>query len=122
MSTVSDVKESGTPAQGLSAIAVYGIPLPIFLVMMGIVAVATYLGVLSVDMTGTIALLLSMGYFFGTIGDRIPIWKDWIGGGNVLAFMGTAYLVYASILPAKYVKSITTFMEKPFGFLDFFVC
>ncbi len=106
----------------LAKLRIFGIPVHIYLAMLAITLAATYTGALKTDLGGTLVLMMALGYGFGVIGENIPIWKDWIGGGNVMCFMGAAYLVYANILPAKYIKCITAFMEKPFGFLDFFVC
>lgn len=100
---------------------VFGISLPVFLIFAAIVAWGTYFQALSTNDLGNIALLLALGYAFGVVGDRIPIWKDYIGGGGVLAFLGTAAMVYWKVLPDKYVKSVTAFMDSPEGFLDMFV-
>lgn len=110
------------PALSVSEFKVYGISLPVFLGIAVVVSFATYFGTLSTDTTGTLALLLVIGYTFGAIGDRIPIWKDYVGGGNILAFLGSAVLLSVGLIPAKYAKAITVFIDKPQGILDFFIC
>lgn len=44
-------------------------------------------------MTSSILLLFVVGFFFGKIGDVLPIWKDYFGGGLLLAFLGASFFV-----------------------------
>ncbi|HSR04075.1 MAG TPA: 2-hydroxycarboxylate transporter family protein, partial [Proteiniclasticum sp.] len=64
-----------------------------------VVYLATYLGALSTDMGGTLALMLAIAIPLNEIGKRIPIWNKYVGGGLVLTFLGTAILVYYNVIP-----------------------
>ncbi|WP_371723352.1 citrate/sodium symporter CitS [Isachenkonia alkalipeptolytica] len=103
-----------------SKVKMFGMPL----YMYGIFAVIMVAGLLtetiSTDLAGGFAILYFLGITFGEIGDRIPIWKEYIGGGAILAFLGAAYLVYAGILPETYVESTSDFMAGT-GFLTLFI-
>ena len=85
-----------------------------------IVVFAAFVGALPTDFAGTFALMLSIGIIFDEIGERIPFWNSYIGGGIVLAFLGTATLVYFNIIPAKYVESINVIMDD-IDFLTMFI-
>lgn len=101
-------------------IKVYGIPLPVFALFAAITIGASIAGVLPVSIVGALGACLVLGAIFGEIGDRIPIWNEYIGGGAILGFLGSAYLVYSKIMPEKTIESITVFMEDT-DFLTLFI-
>ena len=89
----------------------FGLDWKICLGFMVIIIFAAFVGALPTDFAGTFALMLSIGIVFDEIGERIPFWNSYIGGGIVLAFLGTAALVYFNILPEKYVGAINVIKE-----------
>ncbi|WP_313755906.1 2-hydroxycarboxylate transporter family protein [Tissierella sp.] len=98
----------------------FGIPVPLFLVFAIVAWVAAATGVLPKDITGALAIMFFLGIIFGEIGDRIPIWNEYVGGGAILAFLGSAYLLYAGILPERAAESIKIFMDES-DFLNLFI-
>lgn len=98
----------------------FGLPIWIVVVLIGIVLTATYTGALSKDLSGAFALMFAIGVVFNEIGDRIPIWNTYIGGGIVLAFLGTAALAYFNVLPTEYVELIN-WANGEVDFLTFFI-
>ncbi len=99
----------------------YGVPMWLILAFVGIIYVATFTGMLpDDDMLAIVAIMFSIGFVLYEIGERLPIWKDYIGGGAVLAFFGAAALEYFEILPAKYAEAITFFYDD-FGFQTIFI-
>lgn len=62
------------------------IPLPIFLGIAVIVYLSAHLGFLPNNMIGGLAVIMTMGMFFGQLGSRLPILKE-IGGGAILCLM-----------------------------------
>ena len=90
------------------------------LVLSALVFVAMYLGVLTSDIVGGFALMLVIGIILNEIGDRIPIWNTYIGGGLVLAFLGTAALVYFKVIPEDYVKLMDN-VTSDMGILNLFI-
>ncbi len=121
MSAQSVATQELSPGFSLTGFKVYGIPLHIFLIMSFVVCLATYLGTLPTNSLGVIPLLLVLGYALGIIGDKLPIWKDWVGGGNIMAFLGTSVLLMYGFIPAKYAKAVSSFIDKPQGVLDLFI-
>lgn len=99
----------------------FGLNLPMLLVLSAIVFIATYMGVLSKDLAGGVALMFAIGIILYEIGERIPIWNTYVGGGLVLAFLGTAILVYLHVIPEEYVELISSVNSKPMGVLNFFI-
>lgn len=97
-----------------------GIDWRICLGFMAIVLFSAFTGALPTDITGTFALMLAIGIIFDEVGERIPFWNSYIGGGIVLAFLGTAALVYFNILPEKYVGAINVIMDD-IDFLTMFI-
>ena len=98
----------------------FGLDWKICLGFMVIIIFAAFVGALPTDFAGTFALMLSIGIVFDEIGERIPFWNSYIGGGIVLAFLGTAALVYFNILPEKYVGAINVIMDD-IDFLTLFI-
>lgn len=98
----------------------YGLPLPIALVLIVIVFISMYVGALSTDIVGAFALALAIGIVLNEIGNRIPIWNKYVGGGLVLAFLGTAVLVTYNIIPAEYVESLD-WVNSDVNFLTLFI-
>lgn len=104
----------------INEIKLYGLPLPLFLIFGVAVITASLLNVLPGDIVGALGITLVLGAIFGEIGDRIPIWNEYIGGGAILAFLGAAYLVYAGVMPQKTAETITAFYEST-NFLNLFI-
>ncbi len=98
----------------------FGMPWYIILgvLAVGIVGIATEL--LGTDMPSTLLVMFAIGIPLYELGKRIPIWNKYIGGGIVLAFLGTSALVYFNILPEKYVESIDVFTSDV-NFLNLFI-
>ncbi len=69
-------------------------------------------GALTTDLAGTIALMMAISIITVEIGDRIPIWNDYIGGGIVLTFLVAATLSTYGLMPEKYIKAINDFNGK----------
>lgn len=99
---------------------VYGMPCYIFSICAIIILAAAYLKILPGGMIGASSLLLVIGVILGEIGDRIPIWKDWIGGGSILAFLGGAFLLHWGLLPPN-IKHMTKDLLEEADFLNLFI-
>ncbi len=98
----------------------FGMPLYLLLATSVVIIVAAYFGALSEDLVGGFALMFAIGMILNEIGDRIPIWNEYIGGGLVLSFLGSAALVYFNMIPENYVGVINTIMDDQ-DFLTFFI-
>lgn len=112
---MSEVKE------GLLTRKFYGLPVW----QVGIILAIIYIGIgfqviPSNDMLATVVVLMSIGLVLYEVGEKIPIWNAYIGGGSMLAFLGAAALNYFHILPESYAEGITFFYDE-YGFQTVFI-
>jgi Na+/citrate or Na+/malate symporter len=98
----------------------YGLPLWAWLAGLAIHAFGTMTNSFPVNFVGIILLLFVVGFFFGKVGDSLPIWKDYLGGGSLLAFLGASFLVSQGIISKTAVTGVRTLFDTD-GMLDFFI-
>lgn len=118
--TVSENNQKEKGGQAVEVKKYFGLPALLVSALIVIVLGATYTGSLSTDLAGAFALMFALGVVFNEIGNRIPIWNTYIGGGIVLAFLGTAILVFYNVLPTEYVELIN-WANSEVNFLTFFI-
>ncbi len=92
-----------------------------FLVMAAIILVAMYTEKLGTDVLSTIAMLLALGGLLFEIGNRIPVFNKWVGGGSMLAMMVPSWMVYKNLIPEAYVEATTAFYDG-ISFQTLFIC
>lgn len=98
----------------------FGLSWPLCLGFILIVFAGVVTGSLSTDLAGGFAFMLALGIVCNEIGERIPVWNSYIGGGLVLAFVVSAYLFTNKYIPAAYEDSVRMVMDKA-DFLSFFI-
>jgi Na+/citrate or Na+/malate symporter len=106
-----------------------GLTLPIFLGMLFVALIVVYIpfggkeaAFLRPTFLNVLALLAIFGILFGEIGDRIPFWNDYIGGGTVLVFFVSAVLGTYKLVPEPVLKAVASFYDKnPVNFLEMFI-
>ena len=64
------------------------------------------LGVQSSSIAGTLCSTFCLGVVMYELGERLPIWNNYIGGGLLMAFFGTALLKFFNIIPEKTLDNI----------------
>lgn len=69
-------------------------------------AACMFLGVQSSSLAGTLCSAFTLGVVLYELGERLPIWNNYIGGGLLMAFFGTALLKYFNIIPEKTLDNI----------------
>ncbi|OLS37061.1 citrate:sodium symporter [Alkalihalophilus pseudofirmus] len=99
---------------------IMGLPLVWFAVFLAITLVTLYTGNLPTGMIGSLLVMVVLGEALGWIGDRLPIIKSYLGGGAIVAIFGSAYMVYAGLLPESVITGVDEFMTTG-GFLDFYI-
>ena len=85
-----------------------------------IVIAAAATGALSADLAGCFALMLSIGLICNEVGERIPFWNSYIGGGLVMTFLVSAFLFTYNLIPQKYADGMIMIMDDA-DFLSFFL-
>lgn len=98
----------------------FGMPWYMACIIALIAIVAAMTGALSTDLAGSFVLMLSIGLICNEIGERIPFWNSYIGGGLVLTFLVSACLFTYDIIPKTYADSMTMIMDDA-DFLSFFI-
>lgn len=47
---------------------------------------------------GAFALMWSIGFVLYAIGEKLPIWREYVGGGLIMAFLGSAVMVHFGLI------------------------
>ncbi|MGN0205568.1 MAG: 2-hydroxycarboxylate transporter family protein [Coprococcus sp.] len=102
-------KETKTQ-KGLNGLKLYGAPWYITIIGCIVVILSACLGVLSVDFASIMVLIIAYGVIFFEIGERLPIWNTYIGGGVLAAFFGTAIVRQFGLIPEFYLEPINEFV------------
>lgn len=110
-----------------------GFNLPTFLCLLIVVAIIVYVS-FGLDKEGNpgsflrpnflimFSALAVFGLLFGEIGDRIPIWDEFIGGGTILVFVLAAVFGTYKLVPENFMKAVNIFYNKqPVNFLEMFI-
>lgn len=100
---------------------IQGVPMIPFLVMAVVILTAMYTEKLGTDVLSTIAMLLALGGILFEIGNRIPIFNKWVGGGSMLAMMVPSWMVYKHLIPEAYVEATVSFYDG-ISFQTMFIC
>ena len=95
------------------------IPLPVFLGIAIIVYLSAHLGFLPKNMIGGLAIIMTMGMFFGQMGSRLPVLKE-IGGGAILCLMLPSILVFYGFFGPATIDA-TKMLMKEANFLYFVI-
>ncbi|QNB47885.1 citrate:sodium symporter [Thermanaerosceptrum fracticalcis] len=99
---------------------VMGVPVVYFAIITVIVLAASHMNLLPKNMIGAFAYMMVLGAIAGLLGDNLPIIKDYLGGGPIVAIFGSAFLVYGGLMPKDTIKTVSDFMQS-MGFLDFYI-
>ncbi len=107
-----------------------GIPTMVYFALLAITLLLLYLpdaegvtgGYIRNNFLITFAMLGVLGIFFGEIGDRIPYWNKYVGGGTILVFfIGSLFFTY-NVLPEVFVAQVKVFYNgTPVRFLELFI-
>lgn len=95
------------------------VPLPIYLLLVALIAAFVYLGGLPAEINVTIAVLAIGGFTCGEIGKRLPVIKH-VGAAAIFATFIPSALEYYRLLPETVVKNVTDF-TKSTNFLYLFI-
>jgi Na+/citrate or Na+/malate symporter len=78
---------------------VNGLPLFFYSLMSVLIIIFWKMGKLeAMGIIGAFAFMWAIGFFFYAIGEKLPIWREYVGGGLIMAFIGSAVLVHINII------------------------
>lgn len=113
-------KNSNDKAGGKKVFKFYNIPWPLYAAMLGIILACIYANVVPFGLPAALAVLLVLSAVLGEVGDRIPIWNEYIGGGAILAFLIGGLIYTYEWMPKQTIDLVVHFFDE-FGYLDLFV-
>ena len=94
----------------LNDLKLYGAPWYMTVFVCIVVIAAAYLKALGTDFASIMILIIAYGILFFELGERLPIWNTYIGGGVLAAFFGTAIIRQLSLIPKVYIDPINEFI------------
>lgn len=95
------------------------IPLPVFVILLGIVAYYTAAGKLPTEVSMMMAVMALFGFACGEAGKHLPVLRH-VGAAAIFATFIPSFLVYRHWLPGEVTKAVTDF-TKSTGFLYLFI-
>jgi malate:Na+ symporter len=95
------------------------VPLPVFVLLLGLLAAFVKIGAVAADIPTNIAVLAVGGFACAEIGKRLPLIRH-TGAAAIFATFIPSYLAYAGLIPAAVVSSVTTFTRSS-NFLYVFI-
>ncbi|WP_315459736.1 2-hydroxycarboxylate transporter family protein [uncultured Streptococcus sp.] len=104
----------------LSNIKIAGLSLPLYTALVIILAVVIAMGKLPLNMVGITFMLVVLGHLFYFLGERLPFWNTYLGGGSVFTLLLAAILASTGLIPKSVVSATSSFMSD-WGFLDFYI-
>lgn len=104
----------------LNSIQFYGMPLPIYAFFAIIVLACAYFNTIPNQMIGAVAVLFAFGILIGEIGERLPVWNKFLGGGAMLCFLAAGLLKYFNLLP-ECVTNVSDGWINGYSFLNVFI-
>ena len=87
---------------------------PYFILAFVILNAALFFKFLPKSLAGVLPLLIVYGAALRYVGDRIPIVKDYLGGGSIVILFGTSALVMYGLVPPEMAKISKDFMVGTF--------
>lgn len=104
----------------LSDIKISGVSLPLYALIVIVLAVTIAMGKLPLNMLGLTLLLVVMGHLFYFIGEKLPIMNSYLGGGSVFTLLGATLLATFHLIPHDVIDATKDFLNNQ-GFLDFYI-
>lgn len=105
----------------MKKIKFYGMELHIFFFFAIVIIISAWINLIPNQIIGGIAVLFVLGIVLGEIGEKIPIWNSYCGGGAILTFVVCGLLTSYNILPES-VKEISAGWMNGYGILNLFIC
>ena len=102
--------EKSAKKKTLNDLKLYGAPWYITVLGCIVVIATAWLGALETDFASIMVLIIAYGVLFFELGERLPIWNTYIGGGVLAAFFGTAIIRQFALIPETYLDPINEFI------------
>ncbi|MCS4488301.1 2-hydroxycarboxylate transporter family protein [Streptococcus sciuri] len=97
-----------------------GVTLPLYLGFVLILAITIAMDKLPLNMLGITFMLVLLGHLFYWMGEKLPIFNSYLGGGSVFTLIVASVLATLGWIPKNVITATSTFMNN-WGFLDFYI-
>ena len=91
---------------------IFGMSAKLFSIPLVAILLVHFTDSLPKGLVGALAFSFVFGAVFGEIGDRLPVFKEYIGGAPVLIFLAAALFVHQGWFTDREVEIVTFFMKK----------
>lgn len=91
---------------GLRNLTLAGLPWWQAVICVVLCAIPMFWGIQTSSVSGTLCSAFALGVVMYELGERLPIWNNYIGGGLLMCFLGVALLKYFALIPAEAVDNI----------------
>ena len=98
----------------------FGMEWYVFLFFAIVILATVAFGVMPDEITAAVAVMFGLGIALGELGERIPIWNKYLGGGAVLVFVVCGVLTYFNIFPES-VQTLSDGWMSGYNFMNFFI-
>lgn len=102
-------------------VKILGFPLWLYAVLTLIMVILGAMDWMPGNMLGSLAFALIVETLLGYIGNQIPVWKTWFGGGMLFTCLVAGAMNTFHLIGPNAQKAINIFNGKT-GFLDFYIC
>ncbi len=92
----------------------------IFVFFAVVVLAAIGFGIVPNQLIGAIAVMFTLGIILGEIGERLPIWNKYLGGGAILTFLVCGLITYFGKMPEGVIEISKGWMSD-YSFLNVFI-
>lgn len=99
---------------------ILGFPVVLFVGMAVIMFILGRMDLVLTNMIGALGYALIVGTMIGWVGDKIPVWSTWFGGGMVLTSLVASAMNQYGLIGPEVLDGIKTFNSKT-GFLNLYV-
>lgn len=99
---------------------IYGMEWYIFVFFAAVILAAIGFGIVPNQLIGAVAVMFTLGIILGEIGERIPIWNKYCGGGAILAFLVCGFFTFKGWMPEGVVEISKGWMSD-YSFLNLFI-
>ena len=99
---------------------ILGFPLWMFLILAALMMVMAANDWMLTNMGGALAFAMVVGTLLGWVGDHIPVWKTWFGGGMLFACLVAGAFNTFNLIGEGSKEALNTFNGTT-GFLDLYI-
>lgn len=109
-----------TLKQKFTETKILGMPAWMYLVVLVVTWIVGFQEAIPNNMVGALCFAVVFGAGVGFIGDHIPVWKDWLGGGMLLTSLVAGALNTFHFIPQSLVDTLNNFNGST-GFLNLYI-